>query len=61
MFQVIVLHVGTNNHSNTPEEIVNGLTEIISIINEKHNNTYVVVPVSMNNNSSKMKTSVLKL
>lgn len=45
-----MLHVGTNNHSNSPEEVVNGLIEIINTINEKHKNTYVVVPVSISSN-----------
>lgn len=42
--KVIVVHVGTNNHSSSPEEIVNGITEIIDIINKKHSSAYIVVP-----------------
>ncbi|KAG5896895.1 hypothetical protein JTB14_033533 [Gonioctena quinquepunctata] len=42
--RVIVLHVGTNNHSNTPEEIGDGIIELIDIIREKHSDVYIVVP-----------------
>ncbi|CAG9835224.1 unnamed protein product [Diabrotica balteata] len=42
--KVIILHVGTNNLSNTPEEIRDGLMELIEIIRKKHPNVYIVVP-----------------
>lgn len=42
--KVIVLHVGTNNHSSTPEEIRDGIVELIELIREKHPNVYIVVP-----------------
>ncbi|XP_022901860.1 platelet-activating factor acetylhydrolase IB subunit beta homolog [Onthophagus taurus] len=42
--KVVVLHVGTNNHGNTPEEIIEGIIEIINTIKEKLSNTYIVVP-----------------
>ncbi|KAF5274710.1 hypothetical protein FQA39_LY07102 [Lamprigera yunnana] len=42
--KVIVLHVGTNNYTNTPEQIIDGIIEIINIIREKHLNVYIVIP-----------------
>ncbi|XP_017773048.1 PREDICTED: platelet-activating factor acetylhydrolase IB subunit beta homolog [Nicrophorus vespilloides] len=42
--KAVVLHVGTNNHQNTPEEIVDGITEIINSIKEKLPDVYIVVP-----------------
>lgn len=42
--KIIVLHVGTNNHSNTPEEIRDGIIELVEIIKEKHPDVYIVVP-----------------
>ncbi|KAJ8980313.1 hypothetical protein NQ317_005234 [Molorchus minor] len=42
--KAIVLHVGTNNHSNTPEEIRDGILELIYLIREKHPDVYIVVP-----------------
>ncbi|KAJ8960721.1 hypothetical protein NQ318_020013 [Aromia moschata] len=42
--KVIVLHVGTNNHTNTPEEIKDGIVEILHVIREKHPDVYIVVP-----------------
>ncbi|XP_025829874.1 platelet-activating factor acetylhydrolase IB subunit beta homolog [Agrilus planipennis] len=44
--KVIVLHVGTNNHINTPEQIVEGIIETIHVIQEKQPGIYIVVPVS---------------
>lgn len=44
--KVIILHVGTNNHFNSSEEITEGITEIIMVIREKHPDAYIVVPVS---------------
>lgn len=43
--KVIVLHVGTNNHTNTPEEIAEGVLEIINAIRDKHQDVYIVVPI----------------
>ncbi|KAJ3653336.1 hypothetical protein Zmor_012593 [Zophobas morio] len=42
--KVIVLHVGTNNNANTPEEITEGIVEIVNNIREKHHDVYIVVP-----------------
>ncbi|GLV46178.1 Platelet-activating factor acetylhydrolase alpha [Carabus blaptoides fortunei] len=42
--KAIVLHVGTNNHSNTPEEICDGILEIIHVMREKHPEAYIVLP-----------------
>ncbi|XP_045472000.1 platelet-activating factor acetylhydrolase IB subunit beta homolog [Harmonia axyridis] len=42
--KVVVLHVGTNNHRNTPEEICDGILELIDIIREKLPEVYVVIP-----------------
>ncbi|XP_057664625.1 platelet-activating factor acetylhydrolase IB subunit beta homolog [Diorhabda carinulata] len=42
--KIIVLHVGTNNYSNTPEEIRDGIVELVEIIKEKHPDVYIVVP-----------------
>ncbi|KAL3280618.1 hypothetical protein HHI36_003855 [Cryptolaemus montrouzieri] len=42
--KVIVLHVGTNNHRNKPEEIFEGILEIIHTIKEKQPDVYIVVP-----------------
>lgn len=44
--KAIVLHVGTNNYDNTPEEIADGIIEIIQLIRERHPDVYVVLPVS---------------
>lgn len=48
-FQVIVLHVGTNNITNSPEEIEDGVLELLDLIREKHPDVYIVLPVSMTN------------
>ncbi|CAH1183773.1 unnamed protein product [Phaedon cochleariae] len=42
--KVIVLHVGTNNHANTPEEIKDGIIELVEKIREKHPEVYIVIP-----------------
>ncbi|KAK9882513.1 hypothetical protein WA026_021860 [Henosepilachna vigintioctopunctata] len=42
--KAIVLHVGTNNHKNKPEDIFEGIMEIISIIKEKQPDAYIVIP-----------------
>lgn len=41
-----MLHVGTNNHLNTPEQIIDGITEIIKCIKDRQPDVYIVVPVS---------------
>lgn len=41
-----MLHVGTNNYKNTPEEISEGIINIINNIQERHPNVYIVLPVS---------------
>lgn len=47
-FKVIVLHVGTNNITNSPEEIRDGILELLDVIREKHPDVYIVLPVSIN-------------
>lgn len=42
--KVVVLHVGTNNHKNTPEEIIEGIENLVNVIREKHPETYIVLP-----------------
>lgn len=41
-----MLHVGTNNISNNPEEIKDGIFELVDVIREKHPDVYIVLPVS---------------
>jgi hypothetical protein len=48
ILQVIVVHVGTNNVEHTPEQVCEGILEIIRIIREKHPSAYIVLPVSNN-------------
>lgn len=45
--KVIVLHVGTNNITNTPEEIRDGILELLDVLREKHPDVYIVLPVSI--------------
>lgn len=45
--KIIVLHVGTNNTQNTPDEIVDGIIEIIKAIRYKFPDVYIVFPVSI--------------
>lgn len=42
--KVIVLHVGTNNYNNTPEEIKDGIVELIDNIRQRHPDVYIVLP-----------------
>ncbi|KAG7311397.1 hypothetical protein JYU34_002439 [Plutella xylostella] len=42
--KIIVLHVGTNNIDHTPEEVTEGILEIIRTIKEKQPNAYIVLP-----------------
>lgn len=42
--KVIVVHVGTNNVENTPEQVCEGILEIIRTIREKHPSAYIVLP-----------------
>lgn len=51
-----MLHVGTNNHQNSAEEICEGIFELIEIIKEKLPDVYVVVPVSTKESSFCTKT-----
>ena len=41
------MHVGTNNFGNTPEEISEGIVEIVHSIRARLPETYIVVVVSM--------------
>lgn len=47
LFQVIVVHVGTNNVEYTAEQVSEGILEIVRIIREKHPSAYIVLPVSI--------------
>lgn len=40
------MHIGTNNVSNTAEEIAEGIFEIVRAIREKLSEVYIVLPVS---------------
>ncbi|KAM3964692.1 platelet-activating factor acetylhydrolase alpha [Aphomia sociella] len=42
--KVIVVHVGTNNVDYTPEQVCEGILEIITTIREKHPSAYIVLP-----------------
>lgn len=44
--QAIVLLVGTNNITNTAQEIAEGIFEIVKNIREKQADAYIVLPVS---------------
>lgn len=44
-FQIVVLLVGTNNISNTAEEIAEGIFEIVQNIRDKLPDVYIVLPV----------------
>lgn len=41
------MHVGTNNFGNSPEEISEGIVEIVHSIRARLPETYIVVVVSM--------------
>lgn len=41
------MHVGTNNVEYTPEQVCEGILEIIRTIREKHPSAYIVLPVSI--------------
>lgn len=47
VMQVIVVHIGTNNVSNSAEEIAEGIFEIVRAIREKLSEVYIVLPVSV--------------
>lgn len=47
VWQVVVLHVGTNNFGDPPEHISDGIVEIINVIRERHPETYIVFIVSI--------------
>ena len=44
-FQIVVLHAGTNNVSNTAEEVAEGISEIVNAIRQKLPDAYIVLPV----------------
>lgn len=44
---MIVVHVGTNNVEHTPEQVSEGILEIVKTIREKHPSAYIVLPVSI--------------
>lgn len=46
-WQIIVLHVGTNNVKNSAEEIADGISEIVKCIREKLPEVYIVLPVCL--------------
>lgn len=41
--KVVVVHVGTNNFGNSPEEISEGIVEIVHSVRARHPETYIVV------------------
>lgn len=43
--QIVVLLVGTNNTSNSAEEVAEGIFEIVKTIREKLPDAYIVLPV----------------
>lgn len=43
-YQIIVLHIGTNNIKNSAEEISEGIIKIIEIIREKHSEVWIILP-----------------
>lgn len=45
--KAIVLHVGTNNFKESPQQIIDGIIELINCIREKQPEAYIVIPVSM--------------
>ena len=45
LFQVIVLLIGTNNHAHTAEQVVGGIVEIVSTLQQKQPQSHVVVMV----------------
>ena len=42
MNQVIVLHIGTNNHGDTGDDIAEGIRTICSLIRDKQPQAYLV-------------------
>lgn len=49
MWQVVVVHVGTNNFGDPPENIADGIVEVVNIICDRHPETYIVFVVSIYN------------
>lgn len=47
--KAIVLHVGTNNFKETPDQIIDGIIELINTIREKQADAYIVLPVNIKN------------
>lgn len=43
-FQIVVLHVGTNNIKNSAEEISEGILEIVKLIRSTHPEAFIVLP-----------------
>jgi len=41
--KVIVVHIGTNNHGNTAEQVAEGIETIVKLISEKQPQAYIVV------------------
>ena len=42
-FQIVVLHIGTNNHGDTAEDVAEGIKAICSLIRDKQPQAYLVV------------------
>ncbi|XP_054278799.1 platelet-activating factor acetylhydrolase IB subunit beta homolog [Macrosteles quadrilineatus] len=40
--KVVIVHVGTNNFGDLPEDISDGIVEIVNVIRERHPDTYIV-------------------
>lgn len=43
-YQIIVLHIGTNNIKSSAEEISEGILKIIEKIREKHSEVWIILP-----------------
>ena len=42
-----MVHIGTNNHGNTAEQVAEGIETIVTLISEKQPQAYIVVLVSI--------------
>lgn len=47
LLQVVVLLAGTNNYSNTAEEVTDGIMEIVSVIQSKLKSSHIIVMVTL--------------
>lgn len=47
VLQVVIVHVGTNNFGDPPEDIADGIVETVNVIRDRHPETYIVFVVSI--------------